>query len=192
MQPLQPMRPGCSLCSPCGLAAAYAAWLQPLQPVCVRAALQPACARCKPACVRCATVAASRTCVGYRCRPRCWPTCPSLRASSRPPRLPSRCPPSSTTCRSSRSGLSYAPRAAAHTRPAAHLRPAAHTLALLQPPLPRCSPPHHAVPPHQVEFVAKKGPEAEFSSFNVDGNLFKTAVLRMEAPSAHLATPSHT
>jgi cyclophilin family peptidyl-prolyl cis-trans isomerase len=31
-----------------------------------------------------------------------------------------------------------------------------------------------------VEFVAKKGPEAEFSSFNVDGNLFKTAVLRME------------
>jgi len=31
-----------------------------------------------------------------------------------------------------------------------------------------------------VEFVAKKGPEAESSSFNVDGNLFKTAVLRME------------
>ena len=52
--------------------------------------------------------------------------------------------------------------------------------------------PHRAVPAHQVEFVAKKGPEAESSSFNVDGNLFKTAVLRMEAPSAHLATPSHT
>ena len=58
--------------------------------------------------------------------------------------------------------------------------------------MPRCSPPHRAVPAHQVEFVAKKGPEAESSSFNVDGNLFKTAVLRMEAPSAHLATPSHT
>ena len=66
-----------------------------------------------------------------------------------------------------------------------------HTLATLHTPLPRCSPPHRAVPAHQVEFVAKKGPEAESSSFNVDGNLFKTAVLRMEAPSAHLATPSH-
>lgn len=31
-----------------------------------------------------------------------------------------------------------------------------------------------------VEFVAKKGPDAESSSFNVDGNLFKTAVLRMQ------------
>ena len=75
--------------------------------------------------------------------------------------------------------------------------PAAPPLALLHTlarctPLPRCSPPHRAVPPHQVEFVAKKGPDAESSSFNVDGNLFKTAVLRMQAPSAHLATPSHT
>ena len=96
------------------------------------------------------------------------------------------------------------PRHAAQPRPAAHPCHAApplatlhtpallHTFALLHTPLPCCSPPHSAVPPHQVEFVAKKGPEAEFSSFNVDGNLFKTAVLRMEAPSAHLATPSHT
>jgi hypothetical protein len=33
-----------------------------------------------------------------------------------------------------------------------------------------------------VEFVAKKGPGAESSSFNVDGNLFKTATMRMEVP----------
>jgi len=31
-----------------------------------------------------------------------------------------------------------------------------------------------------VEFIAKKGPNAESSTFNIDGNLFKTATLRME------------
>ena len=40
-------------------------------------------------------------------------------------------------------------------------------------------------PPDQVEFVAKKGPNAETSTFNVDGNLFKTATLRMEVPWPH-------
>lgn len=33
-----------------------------------------------------------------------------------------------------------------------------------------------------MEFIAKKGPNAESSTFNIDGNLFKTATLRMEVP----------
>ena len=32
-----------------------------------------------------------------------------------------------------------------------------------------------------VEFVLKKGPDAESSQFDIDGNLFKTATLRMQA-----------